>query len=314
MTVSVVFAVAGVIALLVGIVGGGIKAKEIEVPPIPGRVRIITIIVGLALIGATVWLEIRKNAAGAPVSTAPAPASSLSSNPSDSPGPTTIPTSAIAQSSGATPNAAAGAEELYSRLAEARTWDPVLHERFDNNDNGWTLWNVDDDEKTETMRIEDGVLRWELSLKEPDNWYWEIAPVSSYSNFYYSAKVRRIGAPTKEQVTQAIWGILFRRQGSDFYAFRLNDLQEYSLSLHQEEGWTDLVGTTVSSLIDPAQTNELAVIVDGAEIIAFINGTPVGSFRDGALAEGNVGFYAGLLHENDEVQFEFDDFELRRKP
>lgn len=57
MTVSAVFAIAGVLALLFGIVGGGIKAKEIEIPQLPIAVRIIIIIAGLILIGTTIWLE-----------------------------------------------------------------------------------------------------------------------------------------------------------------------------------------------------------------------------------------------------------------
>jgi ABC-type sugar transport system substrate-binding protein len=57
MTVSVVFAIAGVVALLFGIIGGGIKAKEIEVPLLPIRARIITVIIGFILLGTTLWLE-----------------------------------------------------------------------------------------------------------------------------------------------------------------------------------------------------------------------------------------------------------------
>jgi hypothetical protein len=57
MTVSVVFAIAGVIAILFGIIGGGIKVKEIEVPLLSTRVRIITVIIGLVLIGFTLWEE-----------------------------------------------------------------------------------------------------------------------------------------------------------------------------------------------------------------------------------------------------------------
>lgn len=310
MTVSVVFAIAGVIALLVGIVGGGIKAKEIEVPLIPNKVRVVTILVGVALIGATVWLEVAKMAARPPASTGQTPAASPGFEPQNPPAAVSVPSPASAQGSGTDPDAT----DLFSVLAEAKTWDLVLHERFDNNDRGWTLWNVDDAEKTESMRIEDGVLRWGVRLKEPDNWYWEIAPVGSTSDFYASVKARRTGKPAADQVTQAIWGLVFRREGGDFYAFLLNDLGEYWLSLHGDDGWTELVGNTKSSLVDLDQSNELAVVADGPEITLFINGTPVKSLSDGALSEGNVGFYAGLLHENDDVQFEFDDFELRQKP
>ncbi|MGB7876930.1 MAG: hypothetical protein WBL25_21305, partial [Anaerolineales bacterium] len=205
-------------------------------------------------------------------------------------------------------------EVLYSKLYQAKTWPLILQESFDNNDNQWDMWNVDDTDKKESMQIENGVFQWGLQIKKPDAWYWEIAPLTSYSNFYYSVKVRRIGKPTEEQVNQAIWGIIFRRQGNDLYAFLLNDLQEYYLSLNSDGSWIDLVGQTKSSLVNSDRSNELAVIADGTEITLFINGTPIKTINDKTLLNGNVGFYAGLIYPDDEVRFEFDDFELRQKP
>lgn len=73
MTVSVVFAIAGVMALLFGIIGGGVKVKEIEVPMLPMRVRIFTIIIGVALIGFTIWQEYDKNKSAQPVTAEPTP-------------------------------------------------------------------------------------------------------------------------------------------------------------------------------------------------------------------------------------------------
>ncbi len=72
MTVSVVFAIAGVLALLFGVIGGGIKAKEIEIPQLPATVRVVIIIAGLLLIGATIWLENNKAPIAATESTQPA--------------------------------------------------------------------------------------------------------------------------------------------------------------------------------------------------------------------------------------------------
>lgn len=57
MTVPVVLAIAGVIALLVGVLGGGIKAKEVEVPPVTPIIRIITSATGLVLIAAATLLS-----------------------------------------------------------------------------------------------------------------------------------------------------------------------------------------------------------------------------------------------------------------
>ena len=57
MTVPVVLAIAGVAALFLGIWGGGIKAKEIEIPRAPIKARSTISIIGFVLIGISVWLS-----------------------------------------------------------------------------------------------------------------------------------------------------------------------------------------------------------------------------------------------------------------
>jgi hypothetical protein len=57
MTVPVVLAIAGVVALFLGVWGGGIKAKEIEIPPAPPKARLIVGIVGFIFIGISIWLS-----------------------------------------------------------------------------------------------------------------------------------------------------------------------------------------------------------------------------------------------------------------
>jgi hypothetical protein len=58
MTVPVVFAIAGAIALLLGVWGGGIKAKELEIPSAPPRARLLMTVVGFVFIGISVWLTL----------------------------------------------------------------------------------------------------------------------------------------------------------------------------------------------------------------------------------------------------------------
>lgn len=57
MTVPVVLAIAGVIGLFLGIWGGGIKAKEVEVPPASPSVRLIVGIIGFVFLGTSIWLS-----------------------------------------------------------------------------------------------------------------------------------------------------------------------------------------------------------------------------------------------------------------
>jgi hypothetical protein len=57
MTLPIVLAIAGSIALLIGLFGGGVKAKEIEVPRISAASRIFSILSGVAMIGIAIWLS-----------------------------------------------------------------------------------------------------------------------------------------------------------------------------------------------------------------------------------------------------------------
>ena len=56
--IAVIAAIGG-IALLIGIFGGGIKAKEVEIPLLPASVRILSGITGITLLGIAIWLSIR---------------------------------------------------------------------------------------------------------------------------------------------------------------------------------------------------------------------------------------------------------------
>ena len=57
MTLPIVLTIAGCAALLVGLFGGGVKAKEIEVPKISLLPRVISSLTGLALIGVAIWVS-----------------------------------------------------------------------------------------------------------------------------------------------------------------------------------------------------------------------------------------------------------------
>ncbi len=57
MTLPIVLAIAGSIALLAGLFRGGVKAKEIEVPTLARGSRILSSLLGIVLIGIAIWLS-----------------------------------------------------------------------------------------------------------------------------------------------------------------------------------------------------------------------------------------------------------------
>jgi hypothetical protein len=313
MSVSAVLAIAGCVALLFGIVGGGIKAKEIEVPILSGKTRAASTVIGVALLGMSMWSIAMQNPANTSSPT-PLPTQAASNSLPAAAAPADSATSTVAPTDTALPpmtESAAG--KATAKLYEAKTWPVVLAESFDQNTAQWPLWNLDDSDKKETMQIQNGVLNWGLRVKSQGQTYFEVAPVASYSDFLFSEAVRRIGGqPTTDQ---AYWGMYFRAHGDHYYAFKINDLLQYGIGVSGEQGWHDLVGWTRSPLIESGTSNVLTVIADGQELYFFINGAPVETIGDATYPNGNVGLLAGLdFVEAQDTFFQFDDVELRQKP
>ena len=57
LTLPIILAIAGSVALLIGLFGGGVKAKEIEVPTLARGARILSSLFGIGLIGIAIWLS-----------------------------------------------------------------------------------------------------------------------------------------------------------------------------------------------------------------------------------------------------------------
>jgi hypothetical protein len=57
MTIPLVLGIAGCVALLVGLFGGGVSAKDVEIPKISTLPRILSVVLGIALIGSGIWLS-----------------------------------------------------------------------------------------------------------------------------------------------------------------------------------------------------------------------------------------------------------------
>src|SRR5512133_2000680 len=128
----IILAIAGSVALLIGLFGGGIKAKEIEVPTLARGARILSSLVGMLLIGAAIQLSI-SNGSSPGESPLPAPIPPTESAPTQIPStlpvPTKIPTdmSTPTQTSTSTPT-----NTLTFTPSPSPTPPPVTFEVFAN--------------------------------------------------------------------------------------------------------------------------------------------------------------------------------------
>ncbi len=88
-----ILAVAGCVALLAGLFGGGVKAKEVTIPRIARLPRLFSGLAGLALIGLSTWLYVRNPAL--PAEETPQP-TEITSTVTPAPTATTVPTQSTA--------------------------------------------------------------------------------------------------------------------------------------------------------------------------------------------------------------------------
>lgn len=103
------------------------------------------------------------------------------------------------------------------------------------------------------------------------------------------------------------YGILFGGQDdNNYYTFRISDSGSYRIAKLVQGQWQDLIPWTKTDAIWQGGLNELAVLLDGAQIYACVNGKLVGTASDTALQPGRVGMVAGAYDEPTHIHF--DDF------
>lgn len=112
----------------------------------------------------------------------------------------------------------------------------------------------------------------------------------------------RLGEPPMNS-----YGIIFGGQDDkNYHAFRISDSGSFRLSRVIQNQWHDLIPWTKTAAIWQGGLNELAVLLEGAQIYACVNGQLVGVTSDTALQPGRVGMIAGAYDEPTHIHF--DDF------
>ena len=77
------------------------------------------------------------------------------------------------------------------------------------------------------------------------------------------------------------YGIIFGGQDDEnYYAFRISDSGSFRLSHVIQNKWHDLIPWTKTDAVWQGGLNELAVLLDGAQIYACVNGQFVGTASD----------------------------------
>lgn len=200
-----------------------------------------------------------------------------------------------------------------SLFVEAQGWEPVLFDRFENNDNEWSegteTW--DDVGLEHTWEFIDGKYFWQTKNLDEGNHFSWVVPLASdpVNDFYVSVEIDYSLVETNSAA-----GVVFRRSGNNFYVFQLQyDLNSYFFSCRSyiDSEWNDLIGwIVIDNMVNKEAINKLVVIAQGEDFYFYINDHYVGNASDDGLSIGNVGLLTNIWG-GDELIYQFDNFILR---
>jgi len=200
----------------------------------------------------------------------------------------------------------ATAQAREATLAEARLWQVVIQDPFDEESDDWAVGEDENEELGSiSWSIAGGKYRWSAEAKT--GYVWWVAPESEVSDFYLSVEAQQMINPEVGE-----YGVIFRRaDDGHYYLFEISDLGYYALFYYSPGNWESLIDWTSHPSITAGAPNRLAVHASGSQFDLYINDVYVTGYQDDRQPSGSVGLLIGLANEGESAAWEFDNFELR---
>ena len=184
-------------------------------------------------------------------------------------------------------------------------WRVAVCDSFDANALDWSEGDYAGDLITGEKSIASGRYRWEGNAIDDVIW-WSIPDMEAVSDFYLTAKVRRVSG-----VEDGQYGLIFMRADNDNYGlFKIEDSQYFKFSIRHEGEWDTVIDWTESSTVRPGEFNRLTIVAVESHFTFYINDQYVGEADEARLNPGEAGVAIELLEAGDAAVFEFDDFEV----
>jgi hypothetical protein len=195
-------------------------------------------------------------------------------------------------------------EEKISIIDEAKSWQLVMLDTFDNNQNDWMEGEVDDEYTLMTLTL-DGKYTWDAVAKR--GFTWRIWPDSGYHSDFYMA----VDAYNSSTNNEAEYGLIFRNYERSYFLLEVSEAGYFRVLSHDDQGWDELISSTQTKAIHPGGINYLEIVSVDDTFYFVINDEYVGSASGSIPSEGQVGLAIGLNTEGERSTIVFDNFELR---
>jgi len=135
---------------------------------------------------------------------------------------------------------------------------------------------------------------------------WSIYHDLEVDDVFIITDVKRVSG------VEGAYGIVFRLQDvNNFYYFLVDDSGYFTLGKRLEGEWIPLLDWTVSDAILSGDAfNSLGVVINGDELVVYVNLELVGQVVDDTFANGGVGVAAQSIETTGEMHAIFDVFSL----
>jgi hypothetical protein len=277
MDVPVVLAIAGVVALLIGFLGGGIRARELEIPSIPTPARVIVSLGGMIFLGLAIWLS-------APGRFTPPEPTVL---PVDTATPPSTETPSITETETSPPPDVPETPVATVELPESEN---TFVEDFTTGSQYWETGVFESDRMVVSRSVVNGVFRWQVNAKAGFATFIR-SKLPILSDFDMEVTLRMAADSDPVQ-----YGPVFRMNEAGSYYFIIDLSGAYALVKWNavDQDWTYLINWTRSTAINLSGENKLRVHAIGSKIRLYINDILVADYVDQSFAAGTVDVGAWL--------------------
>lgn len=197
--------------------------------------------------------------------------------------------------------------ELAQTATARATWPSVISDTFSTtNTNDWSVGSQDGDLALVRRTLEGGVYRWSLQTKS-DVFVRATNSLPRVDDFYFAVDVQQLSGPPSTN-----YGVVFReRDNANMYYFSVQEVGRCTLIRLDDDQSIPLLRAFCGEAIRPGAVNRLAVSVEGAHMLFYINGQLIGEVDDTGLAAGSLTVAVAVAEANQTASFEFDNAELR---
>jgi hypothetical protein len=184
------------------------------------------------------------------------------------------------------------------------SWNQLFSDKFDDNQNGWTVEVANGDWGVLNPKINNG--KYQIFLKSGEHGVrlpLYQTKLNNIKNYYISVDVEG------ENLRGAYYGIEFRTSDNAGYVLLIDiAANQYTLGYSDESGWDTLTDWTTTSSIKSDQVNNIGVVVIDKNIQVIINGNELEKIEDShKTTEGGFGLTVGLYDGNQQVTTLFDN-------